>query len=1034
VAENVAYAYDAANRVLSVTPSGAGTSTTLVDGGDTYAWDALSRPTRLERGRAGAAGLDPELAIAYPSYDLGSRPAAEVVGGREPLSWTWDAFGNPTKVRLPSGTGRGATGAFLGFERGYDTLDRLTSTSGLGTPALSVTELGAAWAWGGASRLYGMTTRGALGTGMRLGYHGGAGPQVHDPSSPLPGSAAPWKLGQMSWGSVPGSAATAAPTVAWGDFGFGWRVGQGKEDGAKLGRAVLGDGSGPAVLSGLGWAWGYDGGVRLSTADAGAGSLVGVDSSDSRPPAHEHFTFAYGAGDEKLWDIRQSTGETVRYTTGPFGRITARDGAAFTYDPAGRRLEDDRFVYRWDWRGQLVEVTVKPAWPDANGDGEPDASPYAGHRVSYTYDARGRLLRRLHEGEAGPDGVRPFIEERRYVWEGDRLTAEAAYGPADTGENLRWRKTYVPGPAGLDDAPQVVVEVFAPGPLSGTARTYTYLTDELGTVMGLVAEDEGTDPQHPPVPVRYRYTPYGQAHAEVGPELLRALADAEAIETATAAGTVTQEIADETTAAPGALVLTWSLPLAAESLADGLVLERLVAGTGWQAVPAADLAVGTAPAAELSGEATPQLRVMLVAGWSEGTSYRLRLTPALEDRLGRSFAESETLYWSIPTAAEDEPVPAPSYDQRFPTVYDSYQAATATAGARFPGGQTRLFQGLWTDPVTGMSYARARWLDTRTATWLSEDPLLDVDSPNLYAFVGWQPTMGTDPMGECLGLNDTPCMETVKSVGGMVVGTAESAGEMALGLATAPVVVPYREIKRGVSEAERIYGAYQEGGFEAAFAEDRAIRGERFDDAVETLVSLVPGVNTYRQGAQIVRTYEQEGSFAGGRQVGRTTFSLGLDATVVYGAARAARGALLGEAARPTLSQVRALRALGVDKAARRAFFQGEPVGVALPTAGGKPTVGYVQLRGRLLRAGIGSIEDRTGGGLKAFFDFRASARQLGRTLGAQELELSGALVVNPRIEAMLLRQGFTKAQIRLPAGEGPSPVGGYRKVFPLND
>jgi RHS repeat-associated protein len=55
---------------------------------------------------------------------------------------------------------------------------------------------------------------------------------------------------------------------------------------------------------------------------------------------------------------------------------------------------------------------------------------------------------------------------------------------------------------------------------------------------------------------------------------------------------------------------------------------------------------------------------------------------------------------------------------------------------------------LWTDPVTGMAYARAHWLDTRTAAWLSEDPAGDVDSVNLYAFVGWQPTMATDPLGE----------------------------------------------------------------------------------------------------------------------------------------------------------------------------------------------------------------------------------------------------------------------------------------------
>jgi len=56
-------------------------------------------------------------------------------------------------------------------------------------------------------------------------------------------------------------------------------------------------------------------------------------------------------------------------------------------------------------------------------------------------------------------------------------------------------------------------------------------------------------------------------------------------------------------------------------------------------------------------------------------------------------------------------------------------------------------KGLWTDPVTGMSYARARWYDARNAHWLSEDPLGAVDSTNLYAFVGWQPNMGVDPLG-----------------------------------------------------------------------------------------------------------------------------------------------------------------------------------------------------------------------------------------------------------------------------------------------
>jgi RHS repeat-associated protein len=57
------------------------------------------------------------------------------------------------------------------------------------------------------------------------------------------------------------------------------------------------------------------------------------------------------------------------------------------------------------------------------------------------------------------------------------------------------------------------------------------------------------------------------------------------------------------------------------------------------------------------------------------------------------------------------------------------------------------FQGLWHDPTTGLAYARNRWYDARTASWLSEDPLGPVDSPNLYAFVAWGPHLYRDPFG-----------------------------------------------------------------------------------------------------------------------------------------------------------------------------------------------------------------------------------------------------------------------------------------------
>jgi RHS repeat-associated protein len=732
----VTYGYDPANRLTSATPA-AGAATTLIDAGDKLAYDELSRPTLLQRGRAGTTGYDAALAVAYPSYDLASRPGSEVVGARSPFTWKYDTWDRPVESALPAGPGRNGSGSFQGLQRSFDTLDRLTEVSGLGTAGLSPTAMGATWVWGGAGRLYAMNTKGALGTALRLGYIGGAGPQLPGGGEGDPNSK--WKLGTLTWGAAGDAAATAVPEKVWGQFGFGWRGNEGTpSDGVKLGRQVMNSNS-TSLLAGLGWAWGYDGGVRLSSAAAGEGSLSG-----QAPPEGETFRFSYGEGDELERIVREATGQVAEFATGTYGRITSRNGAAFTYDGMGRRLEDDRFIYRWDWRGQLFSVTVKDTWPHSDGDVAPDVTPWAGHQVRYEYDAAGRLTHRWHytrlpAGETD-DALRPFLEKRVFVWEGNALAAEAAYGNAEE-TIFRWRKTYVPGPNGLDDAVQVVVEDAA-----GAARTYTLLRDEMGTVIGLVAEDEGSDPNNPPVPVRYRYTPYGEAHAESGPELLRAHFEGQAGAVETTGGSVTQTVT--TGAVSGSLVLDWTLPLDSATLPGGLTVERLATGSGWVPLPADEVAVGTAPSGGTSaggGGPPAQLLVLARSGWLRGTSYRVRLATDLADDLGRPFGRTESLEWRVPEISA--PISTVSFDKKLATRFESWEAAKDDLGGRFPGGQTALFQGLWTDPVTGVAYARARWFDARNASWLSEDPAGTVDSPSLYAFVGQQPNMGIDPLG-----------------------------------------------------------------------------------------------------------------------------------------------------------------------------------------------------------------------------------------------------------------------------------------------
>ncbi len=173
-----------------------------------------------------------------------------------------------------------------------------------------------------------------------------------------------------------------------------------------------------------------------------------------------------------------------------------------------------------------------------------------------------------------------------------------------------------------------------------------------------------------------------------------------------------------------------SVPVTDGSLGAGVVVERLQVGGGWLPVDAAGAGVGR-DASEPS-----ELLVLLRSGWERDASYGVGLSSSLTDGAGRSFMagggeSSHTLEWTVPTGTPEISEPPVIFEQRFGLRYESHLAAADTVGGRFPGGQTTLFQGLWTDPVTGIAYARARWYDSRNASWLSADPLANVDSPNL---------------------------------------------------------------------------------------------------------------------------------------------------------------------------------------------------------------------------------------------------------------------------------------------------------------
>ncbi|MCP4590938.1 MAG: hypothetical protein GY842_09340, partial [bacterium] len=339
----------------------------------------------------------------------------------------------------------------------------------------------------------------------------------------------------------------------------------------------------------------------------------------------EGFHYGYGEGDQLNSMSRDSGDGAASFTFGPNGRIATRNGEAFDYDPAGRRTSDDRYEYQWDWRGRLYLVNVRPGWD----------SPYEGHQVRYAYDAHGRLSQRVHYGPDEGDGERGIIEVRKYLWEGATLLTEAGYGTSDgTLDNLfiRWRASYVPGASGLDDAVQVRIETYLP--LEVGDHTYAFLRDELGSVMA-VLDDEGIDLDDPQILARYLYTPFGEAHVESGPEL-RDVAFGDAITTIEgSAGTVEQTIGDPDAFAPGALLLTISLPLDEGSLADGLQLIDTTDAV--ILIPGSDYVIGRDP------EHPEVLQILTLNGWRRSTAgsigdlqstYQVRLSQEVQDSTG----------------------------------------------------------------------------------------------------------------------------------------------------------------------------------------------------------------------------------------------------------------------------------------------------------------------------------------------------------------------------------------------------------------
>lgn len=78
-------------------------------------------------------------------------------------------------------------------------------------------------------------------------------------------------------------------------------------------------------------------------------------------------------------------------------------------------------------------------------------------------------------------------------------------------------------------------------------------------------------------------------------------------------------------------------------------------------------------------------------------------------------------------------------------VYDSYGNVASQSNASY--GSRYMYTGREYDAETGLQYYRARYYDSSTGRFLSEDPISFAAGPNQYGYVGGNPIRFTDPFG-----------------------------------------------------------------------------------------------------------------------------------------------------------------------------------------------------------------------------------------------------------------------------------------------
>jgi len=448
---------------------------------------------------------------------------------------------------------------------------------------------------------------------------------------------------------------------------------------------------------------------------------------DSSQVLHRNFTNAgLAAGDQTL--------------TWNGGRRASNGSWTLSYDDRGRvvakEATDRRIVYDYDPNDRVIG------------------------RIAYQKDASGAWTIETRSNVLARDAL---PAETTFVWDpiADRLVAmydsgavrSATTQTAETG----LIRQYIHGESSYDDP----VEVFIAGAAGQAPQHFLPILDEAGTgSLQAVADASGKLVER---------VLYADSYGDAPRYLQGAVADRIDVGSSGGQRTISihfTEAVDVSTIATGAAVTALDASgksvatlSTAPSLTDPHTLTWKIDGTTWTAFTQGAQRVQIAVNNSLRFPAWGSTPLQPVADW--------------EAALGRATSLPNTPLVKIAQVSDFDSA-QPIYD-----VPDLYLVGRTTSISNLLFD----FHGLpFRDPADGLIFARARWYDPTTSSFVSDDPLGYKDSSNLYAYAANNPVGRTDPTGETF-LQDVwdVTKAGVGVVAGAAVGLVETAADTVKG-------------------------------------------------------------------------------------------------------------------------------------------------------------------------------------------------------------------------------------------------------------